>query len=216
MRCVLRHFRHERHGGGAAADDHHALVLVIEIFRPFLRMNDFSLKACGAREFRRVAARIRVIAAAHEQEIAGVADDTFLRPHLGFHRPARIRRRPVGAFDYAVKADVSVDAVVARRLAHIFADRRPVGDRFRLAPGLERIAQRVHVGIRTDAGIAEQIPCAADGIAAFEDRIGFLRAIGLQMIGRADARKPGTHNDDVEMFHQPNPPVSGFPIQVSG
>ena len=81
LRRLLRHFGHQRDGGGAAADHHDALVRVVEVFRPFLRMDDFAREIFGACEFRRVAARIVVIAAAHEKEIAGEARD-LSRPAL--------------------------------------------------------------------------------------------------------------------------------------
>ena len=88
-----------------------------------------------------------------------------------------------------IETDLALDAVLARGLAHIVQNARTVGDRLRLGPRLERIAQRIHVAVGADAGIAEQIPGAADGVAAFEDRVALARTILLQVIARADARQ---------------------------
>ena len=93
-----------------------------------------------------------------------------------------------------------LDAVLGRGLADIVQDPRPVGDRLGLDPRLERIAQRVHVGVGADAGIAEQIPGAADAIAAFENDKALARALLLQVIARADAGQAGADDQDVEMF----------------
>src|SRR3546814_19945298 len=47
-------------------------------------------------------------------------------------------------------AYVPIDPVLARGLADIVEDRRPVGDRLRLGPRFEGIAQRVHIRIGSD------------------------------------------------------------------
>ena len=66
-------------------------------------------------------------------------------------------------------------------------------------PRLERIAEREHVKVGADAGITEQIPGAADAVAAFEDDEALARALMLQVIARADAGKAGTDDQHVEM-----------------
>src|SRR3546814_1008279 len=48
---------------------------------------------------------------------------------------------------------------------------RPVGDRLRLGPRFEGIAQRVHIRIGSDTRIPKQIPRPAARAAAFEDAI---------------------------------------------
>jgi hypothetical protein len=47
------------------------------------------------------------------------------------------------------------------RYPDVAQDGRPVGDRLALLPRAEGVAERVHVGIRADAGVAEQVPGAA-------------------------------------------------------
>jgi hypothetical protein len=108
------------------------------------------------------------------------------------------------------EADVAVDAISFRRLANISADRFAVGDRGIRLPGTERIAEREHVRIGANAGIAEQVPGAADGVAAFEDNVGFVPAAGLHMIGGVDAGKPAADDDDVKMFLRHGSAISMF------
>ena len=203
MRRGLGHLRHQRHGGRARADHHHALAGIVEIFGPFLRMHDLAGEVGRAGKFRRVAFLVFVIARAHEQEIAGEADDfgrALAHRALGLHGPARLRRRPRRALDAVVEADLLVDAVVDRGLAHVVQNPRPVGDRLRLGPRFERIAERIHVGVGADAGIAKQVPGAADAVAPLEDHVALARAFLLQVIARADAGQAGADDEDVEMF----------------
>ena len=166
-------------------------------------MHDLAGEVGRAGKLRRVAFLVFVIARAHEQEIAGEAHDfgrALAHRALGLHRPARLRRRPRRAFDAMVEADVLVDAVVDSGLAHVVQNPRSVGDRLRLGPRFERIAERIHVGVGADAGIAKQIPGAADAITPLEDDVALARAFLLQVIARADAGQAGADDEDVEMF----------------
>src|SRR6202000_1977464 len=112
---------------------------------------------------------VAVIAGAGKKKIAGEAND-IPRPlaAFGLDGPARIRRRPRGALDAVTEANLLVDTVLSGRLTHIAEDARAVRDRLRIGPRLERIAEREHVAVETDAGIAKQIPGAADTIAPLE------------------------------------------------
>src|SRR6266550_8959442 len=97
------------------------------------------------------------------------------------------------------KADLLVDAVFNRGLADIVQNSRAVGDRLRLGPRLERIAEREHVAVGADAGVAKQIPGAADAVAPFEDDKALARAFPPQMKTGADAGEPGADDQHVEM-----------------
>src|SRR5436305_1149568 len=99
-----------------------------------------------------------------------------------------------------VEADLAVDAVVDGGLTHVVQNPRPVGDRLRLGPRFERIAERIHVRVGADAGIAKQIPGAADAVAPLEDDVALARALLLQVIARADAGQAGADNEYVEVF----------------
>ena len=122
------------------------------------------------------------------------------RAAFGLHGPARVRRRPRRPLDPMVEADFLVDAVLGGGLAHVIQNPRPVGDRLRLGPRLERIAQREHVAVGADAGIAKQIPGAADAVAALEDDVALAGAFLLQVKTRADAGQPGADDQDIDMF----------------
>src|ERR1700721_4784503 len=99
-----------------------------------------------------------------------------------------------------VEADFPVDAVLGGGLAYVIQNSRPVGDRLRLGPRLERIAEREHVAVGADAGITKQIPGAADTVATFKNNEALVRAFLLKMIARADAGGAGADDHHVEMF----------------
>ena len=67
-------------------------------------------------------------------------------------------------------------------------------------PRLEPESEGEHVGVRADARVLEQVPGAAEVLAALQDRVALGRAAVLQMPGGADAGDAGSHDDDVEMF----------------
>src|ERR1019366_2811708 len=99
-----------------------------------------------------------------------------------------------------VETDLLVDAVIGGGLADVIQNPRSVGDRLRLGPWLERVAQREHVAVGADAGIAEQIPGAADAVAALVDGEGLAGTFLPQGITRADAGQSGADDQPVEMF----------------
>src|SRR5258707_6165111 len=99
-----------------------------------------------------------------------------------------------------IEADFLVDTVLGGGLPDVVQDSRPVGDRLRLGPWLERIAHREHVAVGADAGIAEQIPGAADAVAALENDETLIRTVVLQVIARADAGQPGADDQHIDMF----------------
>ena len=164
-----------------------------------LRVDRLALEDVRAGEIGGVALVVVVIATAQEQEVAGQGAGRAVGPG-DLDGPGGVLCRPAGADDLAVELDVLVDPVVAGGVAHITQDRGAVGDGLGLGPRLEDVAQGIHVGVRPDAGVAEQIPGAADGRAPFQDRIGATRTVGLQVNGGADSRKARAHDQDVEMF----------------
>ena len=99
-----------------------------------------------------------------------------------------------------IEADFVVDAVLGGGLADVVQDSRPVGDRLRLDPWLERIAHRKHVAVGADARITEQVPGAADAVAALENDKTLGRTIALQVIAGADAGQPGADDQHIDML----------------
>ena len=66
-------------------------------------------------------------------------------------------------------------------------------------------AQRVHIAVRADARIPEQVPRAPHRGARLENGVAAAGAARLQMIALADAGNPGPHDHYVEMFgHHPH------------
>ena len=195
----FRQLRHERDRGRAAADHDDALVGVDDILGPVLGMDDGALEPGDTWKGRRVALRVAVVAAAHEQEIAGDVGHLLGRAALHLHRPSHLRRRPRRALDAMVEADLAVDAVLARGLAHVVQDGLAVGDGLGPGPRLERVAEREHVGVRAHARIAKQVPRAADAVAGLENGKIPAGALLPQVTGRPDARKTGADNDDVDV-----------------
>src|SRR4051812_44213131 len=99
-----------------------------------------------------------------------------------------------------VETDVLVDAVIGCGFAHVIENARTVGDRLRLGPRPERIAEREHVAVGADARIAKQIPRAADAVAALEDDVALARAFLLQVPAGANAGQAGADDQHVEML----------------
>ena len=200
VRRGLGHRGDERDGGRAAADHHDLLAGVVDVIGPLLWMHDLSGEALGALEVRRVALVVAVVAAAHQQEAAGQVHGLFGVAAPRLHGPSGIGGGPLGAHDAVVKADLPIDTVLAGRLAYVVEDRRPVGDRLRLRPRLEGVAERVHVGVRADPRVFEQVPRPADAVPRLEDRVGLLRAVGLQVVAGADAGQAASDDQHVNVF----------------
>src|SRR5215831_8097216 len=99
------------------------------------------------------------------------------------------------------EANVRDYPIFLRRFPHIGEDGRAVRDGPGLLPRLEVIAERMHVAVRPNARIPEQIPGAADGAAAFQHREGLARTTRLQVDGRANPRNTRANNNHIERFH---------------
>ena len=212
---AVRHRRDERDGGGAASDHHDPLARVVDVAGPVLRVDDPALEALAALELRQVALVVAVVARAAEQEAAGHAHRLpGVRP-LGVHGPARIGARPLRPDHPVPEADPAVDAVLARRIAHVVEDRRPIGDRLRVLPRPERVAERVHVRVRADARVAEQVPGPADRIAGLEDRVGLAGAARLEMVAGADARQARADDQHVQVLGRHYEIMPDAPAQVT-
>src|SRR5208282_6203511 len=122
-----------------------------------------------------------VIAGTAEKEVAGKANRRPFGSAFRLDGPQRVGGRPRGACHPMPEADVAIDAISLRRLADIAADQSALCNRGIRLPRTKRIAEGVHVRIGANAGIAEQVPGAAEGVAAFEDDVGFVPAVSLHM-----------------------------------
>ena len=118
---------------------------------------------------------------------------------LALRRSRRHRARPGGLVDLVAEANVRSMPFSRGRLVDVVEDRWPVGDGLGLASRAEAVAEGVHVAVGTDARIAEEVPGAADRVAALEDDVGLPGHL-LQVQAGADAGQARADDDHVEMF----------------
>ena len=160
---LLGHRRDQRHGGRAAADHDDPLALVVEVLGPVLRVDHLALEALAAGELGRVALVVAVVAAAHREEAAGEAGASrrcrCVRPRPSSARPAVDHCAETTRWLKRILSSIPSSLGGA---PDVVEDRGAVGDRLRLGPRLEAEAERVHVGVRADARVAEEVPGAAE------------------------------------------------------
>ena len=192
--------RDERDGGGAASDHDDALAGVVELLRPVLGVHELPCEALAAGEGWAVALVIAVVAGAAVQEVAGDLHGLAAVAALHLHGPARVGARPLGAQRPVPEADLLLDPVIVRGVADVVEDRGAVGDRLGALPGPEAVAQRVHVGVRADARVAEQVPGTADRIARLENRECLTGTALAQLTCRADAGEACTEDQHIEVL----------------
>ncbi len=189
----------EGDGGGTAPDDDDPLGAHVEVLGPGLGVYYEAGEVVHAGEVGQVSPVVAVVAAAGEQEagrqVHGFAGVGALRRDV----PARVGARPVGRSHAVVEADVRVDARLGRRVLDILEDRVAVGDRLLAVPGPERVPERVHVRVRSDARVAEEVPRATDGTARLEDGVAGPGTLGLQVVAGTDPREPGADDEHVEV-----------------
>ncbi len=139
-----------------------------------------------------------VIARAEIEPVGGQMLAFALR---GFERdvPPRFAVAPVRGQHLVAEADVLADIAFVDDAVEIVEDGGAVGDRFLVRPGFEIEAQRMHVAVRPDAGIAEEVPGSPQIVTAFDDRETVTGRLVLHMRRHADAGDARTHNQNVEI-----------------
>ena len=198
---VAGHGRHQGHGGGPTADDDDPLALPVQVLGPVLGVDDGPAEARLARELGPVALVVAVVAGVAPQEAAGHLLVLAGVGALDVDGPPGLAGRPRGGHDPSVEADLVLDPVGAGRRSDVLQDRRAVGDGLVAHPWLERVAEGEHVGVRPDAGVAEEVPRAADGAAGLEDGVGGAGTLRLEVAGAPDAGQPGPQDQYVHVFH---------------
>src|SRR5512143_1657684 len=101
-----------------------------------------------------------------------------------------------------LESNLLVDSVFVRGVLDVIQDGRPVGDCLRVAPRLKAVAERVHVGVGANAGISEQIPCAAHRASTLENCVALAGTSCLDVIASANARESGSHYQYIEMLER--------------
>ena len=116
-------------------------------------------------------------------------------------RPEIVGARPARALNPAAVANVGGEAVFVDDFAEI--GENLVRGRNRFAdPWLEAIAEGVEVAVRPDAGIAMGDPGSAEAVLGLEDHEAHPGALGLEVIGGADAGNSGPDNRHIEMLRR--------------
>src|SRR5215510_3574821 len=136
-----------------------------------------------------------VVAGAEEQEPASIR--LRLAVLLRMYGPRVGRRVPIRRPDIRVEPDVLIDAVLTGGLIEVFPDVFAVDDHLGPSPWLPWEAQRVDIAVGSNAGVPEQIPCAAEMRATFQDGVGQARVSFVDAVRSADARNPRTDDQDV-------------------
>ena len=163
-----------------------------------LGVDDTTLEALAALELGQMAPLVIVIAGAGEQEVRGEAlGRTFV---LSFDAPNLALGIPRRARNLVLEADMAIDPVLTRGFVHVLPDGGPVGDSLVPGPRFEIVAEREHVAVGADAGIAEQIPRAANNGAVLQDDVALVGAMLAQVHAGADARQARADDENVEMF----------------
>src|SRR6185312_4120747 len=160
---------------------------VIQVLRPVLRVDAAAREPLHTGEARQVASVVVVVARAADEVAAAVVAGLTGRLVQGGDRPAVLGVGPVRADDLQAEVDLLVDAVIRGGVGDVLADRRPVGEHLQLAPRTPFVAEREHVGVGPDAGVAEQVPRAAHPLASLQHGDGLVRKLGRHLARRADA-----------------------------
>ena len=101
-----------------------------------------------------------------------------------------------------VVTDRFIDAVLARRFTYVAQDCGTSGDCLRVAPGTKAIAERVHVGVGTDARVAKEIPRAAHRLVTFQYDETLAGALHPEVAGSANPRQSRADDDYVHVLHR--------------
>ena len=114
-------------------------------------------------------------------------------------RPAPARRRPLRIGDLLAVTNMLIEIVLGDDLAHVVENFFRRGDG-RPGPGFEAIAEGVEIAVGTDAWIAMGNPGATKAGLILQHDEALVGGLRLQVIGTADARDAGAHNDHIEML----------------
>ncbi len=85
------------------------------------------------------------------------------------------------------------DAILRGGIANIGFYIGSIGKRLGIPPRFEFVTHRENIGIKADAGIAEQVPRAAHIGALLDNRVALVRALHGQMRRRADPGQTRPH-----------------------
>ena len=169
-------------------------------------MYDSTLEIGASVELGLVAVVVAVVAGAGENESARDLQRFAGVGPFGGDEPAGCGRVPLDADHAVVEPDPLVDALVAGCVLYVAADLVAVDDHVVTVPWTEGEPERVHVGVRTNPRIPEEVPGPAHRRARFEDGVRCPRSRFLEVVAGTDAGETSSDDQDVEMLdvaHRP-------------
>lgn len=128
-------------------------------------MDDLALKLTEARNIRGQWLMVVVVPGPENDEARSVRLGLALM--VNGQLPHIVGGRPVGRQQAMLEVNMLVDAVLRSCVAHIFGDGGALGDRGVLIPGVPREPKRKQIRVGSNAGIFEEIPGSANGVAGF-------------------------------------------------
>src|SRR5206468_2864717 len=186
-----------------------SLAGVVEVLRPVLRVHDLTAEVLAPLKVGGVPAGVVVVAGGGEQHAAGDVELLAVAGALERDRPARRAGREVRAQHLVPEVHVPSEVVLGNRLVQVVKDLVAVGDRVLAGPRLELEAERVQIGVRPDARIAEQVPGPTDRVATIDDREGPTRLLLPQVMAQADTGDAGAHDQHVDVVDHVSTSVGG-------
>src|SRR5690606_35138986 len=105
-----------------------------------------------------------------------------------------------GRGDPATEADVAIDPALGDCVVQVLAYLLAAAEMLRSRPGAERVGEGVHPRVRADAGVAEEIPGAADSLTGLDHRIAQAWVVLAELTGHRDAGDPGTDDDYIHVL----------------
>ena len=143
-----------------------------------------------------VALIVAVIPGTHQKETATIAPDAFRG--LDGQLPLTSLTAPVSSDQFLGKSNTFANTVLVGRFIHVTENRRAVCDTFFRFPWFEIVTEGVHVAIRPNTGVAEQVPCPTNRFATLQQNKVTIRAFALKTYRSADAGEARADDDDVE------------------
>ncbi len=189
--------RQERHGRRTASHDDDAAAGERHPLRPVLRVHHLSSEVALPREVDDVARLVGVVARREVDEPGRVGHLPVGRPRG--HGPSGVAGRPREPLHPLTEVQALGDAELAGGRLDVVADVRPRRQRGVTAPRAEGKAQGVHVRVRTDAGVAEEVPRPADRVPRLEDGPGGAWAVHREPTPRVDTRDAGSDDEHVDV-----------------
>ncbi len=101
-----------------------------------------------------------------------------------------------------MQIDSPREVVLVDDLVQVVENLVRIGDRVVRSPRLELIAEGMQIRVRPDAGIAEQVPGAADRVATVHDREALTGLQGSQVMTHPEAGDAGTDDQHIDVATQ--------------